>query len=148
MLGFMAIGAGCGLTMVTQLDLIFDGSELLGWKIFRGIWIIISMYLAMFLQMFIHEGGHLVFGLLTGYRFSSFRIASLMLLKENGSYHWKKLSLAGTGGQCLMCPHDLVDGKIRYVVYNFSGVFFTLISAVLPVIPDFCVFLLPWQQIL
>ncbi|MBP3888386.1 MAG: hypothetical protein J6F30_12205 [Cellulosilyticum sp.] len=40
----------------------------------------------------IHEGVHLVFGLLSGYRFSSFRIAGWMWIKKEGKLCFKKLS--------------------------------------------------------
>ena len=35
---------------------------------------ILMLYAAILIQIIIHEGGHLVFGLLSGYKFSSFRI--------------------------------------------------------------------------
>ena len=44
--------------------------------------LLLAIYLAMFIQMVVHEAGHLVFGLLTGYQFSSFRIGSFMFIKE------------------------------------------------------------------
>lgn len=75
-----------------------------------------------FINIIIHEAGHLVFGLLTGYKFSSFRILSFMWVKENGKIRFKRLSLAGTSGQCLMSPPDLVDGKMPCILYNLGGV--------------------------
>ena len=87
------------------------------------------LILAFFLQIIIHEGGHLVFGLLTGYTFSSFRILSLIFKKVNGRIAVRKLTLSGTAGQCLMGPPELVDGKIPYVLYNLGGVLMNLISA-------------------
>ena len=89
------------------------------------------MYLAFFIQIIIHEAGHLVFGLLSGYRFSSFRILSFMLKKENGKLVFKRLSVSGTGGQCLMIPPEPVDGMIPYRLYNFGGAIMNLISAAL-----------------
>lgn len=71
----------------------------------------------------IHEAGHLIFGLMTGYKFSSYRIFSLMLLKnENNKLRLKRFKIAGTGGQCLMIPPDMKDGKIPSTLYNFGGV--------------------------
>jgi len=93
--------------------------------------LVLAIYLAMFLQIVIHEAGHLVFGLLTGYQFSSFRIASFMFIKENGKIRLRRYSLAGTGGQCLMAPPDLVDGKMPIVLYNLGGCIMNLIATVL-----------------
>ena len=67
---------------------------------------LISLILAIFLQIILHEGGHLLMGLATGYRFVSFRIGSLTLIKEQGKFRFKRFSISGTGGQCLLSPPD------------------------------------------
>lgn len=103
----------------------------------------------LFLQIIIHEAGHLVFGLLSGYRFSSFRAGSLMVVKTEEKLRLKRLSLAGTGGQCLMDPPELVDGRMPFVLYNLGGSLLNLLSALLflglyrltqglPYLPLFC----------
>ena len=78
--------------------------------------------LALYATIILHEGGHLVFGLLTGYRFSSFRIGSVMLVKANGKLNLKRHSVAGTGGQCLLTPPEIENGKMPHVLYNLGGV--------------------------
>lgn len=91
---------------------------------------ILLLFLAFYLQNIIHEGGHLAAGLITGYRFSSFRIGSLMLLKNSEGYSFRKFSLAGTGGQCLMIPPDKrPDGSYPYKLYHLGGVLLNLITA-------------------
>ena len=85
-----------------------------------------------FVQVVVHEAGHLVFGLLTGYQFSSFRIGSFMWVKLEGKLKLKRYSLAGTGGQCLMAPPEMVDGKVPYVLYNLGGCLANLIVSVIP----------------
>lgn len=92
---------------------------------------LISLYIAIFLQTIIHEAGHLVFGLLSGYTFSSFRIGSFMWVKLNGKIQFKRYSLAGTGGQCLMVPPDMVDGKFPVVLSNFGGVIMNTVAALI-----------------
>lgn len=81
-----------------------------------------SMYAAFLLQVIIREGGHLVFGLLTGYRFLSFRIFGLVWVRENGRLRLKRQSIAGTAGQCLMAPPERTDGKRPFVLYNIGSV--------------------------
>ena len=44
----------------------------------------IMVFVAFFVQAVIHEFGHLLFGLLTGYKFISFRIGNVMFIKESG----------------------------------------------------------------
>lgn len=86
---------------------------------------------AVYLQIIFHEGGHLVFGLLSGYKFTSFRIGGLMLKRrESGEgLEFKRFSLAGTGGQCLMCPPPLENGRIPYVLYNLGGSIMNIVTA-------------------
>ena len=96
--------------------------------------LVVGIYGAMLIQIIVHEAGHLVFGLASGYQFSSFRIGSLMLLKEDGKIKLRKFSIAGTAGQCLMAPPELVDGKMPVILYNLGGCIFNLtISAVFAV---------------
>ena len=88
---------------------------------FVFVFAMLTFYLSIILQTIVHEAGHLVCGLLTGYEFSSFRIGSFMWMKKNGKLQLKRYSLAGTGGQCLMAPPDLQDGKMPYRLYNMGG---------------------------
>lgn len=91
---------------------------------------LVCLYLAVFLQTILHEAGHLVAGRLSGYEFSSFRIGSMMWIREEGKLRFKKLKIAGTGGQCLMSPPDMVDGTVPVLLYNFGGALMNLAAAV------------------
>jgi hypothetical protein len=128
---FMALGGVCGVMIAAHLDTIAPPDAGPGQIIFRFAGMILVLYVLMFLQIVVHEGGHLLFGLLSGYKFSSFRVASFMWIKQEGTLRFKRLSLAGTGGQCLMDPPDLVDGKLPVVLYNLGGSILNLISALL-----------------
>ncbi len=86
-------------------------------------------FMTFYLQIIIHECGHMVFGLMTGYKFRSIRFGSIMIVSIEGKLRFKRYSLAGTGGQCLMSPPDLVDGRMPYVLYNLGGSFLNLIFA-------------------
>lgn len=98
---------------------------------------LVAIIISCYGQVIIHEGGHLIFGLLSGYEFVSFRIGSLILYKVNGTYKFGKYKLAGTGGQCLMAPPDLVDGMMPYRLYNMGGAIMNLIFTV-PVLVLLC----------
>lgn len=82
----------------------------------------------------LHEAGHLVCGLMSGYKFVSFRIFNLTFIKSDGKLKIKRYSIAGTGGQCLLTPPDLPIEKIPTGWYNSGGVLFNII-AVLAVAP-------------
>ncbi len=83
--------------------------------------LMLTVFCAIYLHIIVHEAGHLLCGLLTGYRFCSFRIGSLTLVRADGGYRLKHYALAGTGGQCLMGPPELVAGHVPYVLYNLGG---------------------------
>ena len=124
------IGAMCGFIMVWYIDKSSADTPLYQ-EILSLVGLFLGMYVALFFHMIVHEAGHLVFGLMTGYKFCSFRVASFMWLKENGKLKFKRLTLAGTGGQCLMTPPDMKDGKIPLVLYNLGGSFINIIIGAL-----------------
>lgn len=76
----------------------------------------------------IHETGHLVCGIMSGYSFVSFRIFNFTIIKIDGRLRVKRFSIDGTGGQCLLTPPDLPLEKIPVEWYNFGGVFFNIIA--------------------
>ena len=126
---FALLGVGCGILFMKFLG----GSETAGttgrMKILTILVALVSMYAALILQIIVHEAGHLVFGLVTGYRFISFRVYSFMWMKDNDRIRFKRMSIAGTGGQCLMGPPDLKDGKMPVQLYNYGGVIMNLIAS-------------------
>ncbi len=123
----LLIGMVCGLLIGLYLVSLPDEVNKL------GIFLIafVGMYIFMYFHIIIHEAGHLIFGLITGYRYSSFRIGSFMWVKEKDKICFRKLSIAGTGGQCLMVPPDMADGKIPYKLYNFGGAIVNILAAIL-----------------
>lgn len=126
----MLIGAVCGFVMAEYLFLSFEDDPIYR-KILSLAGLFLGMYVAFFFHIIVHEAGHLLFGLMTGYKFSSFRIASFIWLEENGKLKMKQLSIAGTGGQCLMSPPDMKDGRIPIVLYNLGGSIINIIMGAL-----------------
>ncbi len=96
--------------------------------------LLMFIFIAYFLQIFIHEMGHLVCGLLSGYSFSSFRIGSFILIKKDNKFKIKRFSIMGTGGQCLLVPPELKNGFMPYKLYNLGGSFFNLFFSVISLI--------------
>lgn len=83
---------------------------------------IICLVISFFLLVVIHEAGHLVCGLASGYKFVSFRILNYTFIKLDGKLKIKNFSIAGTGGQCLLSPPDLPLEQIPTGWYNIGGV--------------------------
>lgn len=126
MLFYMLAGAVCGWTM-TSYVLDENGGTLLERLIYM-IFILIFLYIGMFLQIIIHETGHLIFGLLSGYGFASFRLMGFMWIREGARIRFRRFSVAGTAGQCLMMPPSPADGKMPVVLYNLGGIFMNTIT--------------------
>lgn len=126
---FMLTGAACGIIMMAYMDACMQAGRTLGETLPKVALLIAGMYAAIVLQLIVHEAGHLVFGLLSGYRFCSFRILNLMWAKEGGRIRLRRLSIAGTGGQCLMGPPEMKDGKILVTLYNLGGSLMNLLAS-------------------
>lgn len=92
------------------------------------------LLLAIFLHVILHEGGHLVCGLATGYKFVSFRILNLTLIRQNGKLRVKRFGIAGTGGQCLLTPPDRPLQDIPTVLYNLGGVLANLLTSAIALV--------------
>ena len=131
----LAAGMGAGVVLGIMLVRILDMSAIaqMGpgeFALSYGL-LIVVLALALLLQLIIHEAGHLVFGLATGYGFSSFRIGSLMLQRVGETFRVRRLSIPGTGGQCLMIPPGSPDEPYPVVLYNLGGVIANLVTAAL-----------------
>ena len=124
----VAMGVGCGMVLTSWFDRCPAGVS-------RPLWALglaAAFLLALLAQITLHEGGHLVCGLRSGYRFCSFRVGSLMWMRtEDGHLRLRRLRLAGTGGQCLMAPPDMVGGRLPVTLYNFGGALANLLTAAL-----------------
>lgn len=141
-----ALGFGgviCGITLFSDTSLgdfwgkvaSIDSFDLLGVVVTT----LVSFYVAIYLQIILHEGGHLVGGLASGYSFVSFRIGNLTLIRKDGRFAFKRFSVAGTGGQCLLTPPQKPLNEIPVVWYNLGGVFANLLSAVVAIMLVFCI---------
>lgn len=83
----------------------------------------LSMGLAVCVHLILHEAGHLLAGLLTGYRFVSFRIFKYTLVQTSEGLRWKRFHIAGTGGQCILeLPEGQDPEHAPWFWYNAGGV--------------------------
>lgn len=110
-----------GILIGFAIKKLSGGSVDKGQVLLKMMLVFVSIFVGTYLHILIHEAGHLLFGLLTGYRFSSFRIGSFMLKKEGEKLRLCRFSLAGTGGQCLMAPPPWREEGFPFVWYNMGG---------------------------
>lgn len=129
MLPMMAVGLVCGL-LIGSYAIHAEESGAPGGMLGAMVILFVGFLVGMYLQIAVHEGGHLVFGLLTGYRFCSYRLGSFMLIKEENRLRLRRFSLAGTGGQCLMAPPPWTE-DLPVTLYNAGGCLMNLLCAAL-----------------
>ena len=54
-----------------------------------------------------------------------------MWIKEDGKLKYKKHYVTSTGGQCLMSPPEITDGKMPYALYLLGGCLFNIAFSVI-----------------
>lgn len=96
------------------------GNELLDF-LYLGSILVVGFVLMWLLAVILHELGHLLGGLLSGYRFISFRVGSRVLVRWDEGLVWKRFSLVGTGGQCIMAPPVRSDDQFPFLRYLLGG---------------------------
>ncbi len=127
MVVMILIGIACGVSMNFIGNMAFGEENRIFAFFFQAI-VIIAAYL---LHLIIHEAGHLVAGLMSGYEFGSFRIGSIMFVKDEGKIKIKKNSVAGTGGQCLMHIPDSFGEDYPVIFYNLGGVLMNILVSLI-----------------
>ncbi len=70
----------------------------------------------------LHEAGHLLFGILTGYRFISFRIMKTTWIINDNKLSRYRNSFCRTDGQCIMSPPEAADENHPFILYILGGV--------------------------
>ncbi len=120
-----ALGAFIGIFGASYIDTLSGGNDAL-FFLYLGLGLILA-YVA---QIVLHEGGHLITGLMSGYRFVSFNILGFIWQKDaNGKLRMGRMQIAGAGGQCLMAPPDYNGGNFPFTLYNLGGALANLVSA-------------------
>lgn len=89
--------------------------------------IIIGVMLTL-LSSLLHEIGHLIFGLISGYEFYSIRFLIFVITKNKTKYNLNISKVPGTLGQCMMKPPK--DKPLPFFWYNFGGVIFQSIFSI------------------
>ena len=131
LLGVMVSGAGIALFTDMTLAEFFGKlfrlhiAEVIGFPLLFICFFLITL----FLQVTLHEAGHLICGLASGYRFVSFRIFNFTWIRKDGKWVLKRFSVAGTGGQCLLAPPDRPEEEIPVCGYNMGGVMMNILTA-------------------
>ena len=90
---------------------------------------IVFFAVAIVLQIALHEIGHMLAGLLRGWKFISFMLFGVLLSRKDGRFHLSRFNIAGAGGQCLMLPPEDGDTRNGILFYNAGGYLMNLLVA-------------------
>lgn len=111
----VAMGCFCGMTMA---DYCLKLAARFSWPLMLLIALaaLLCLALALVFQLFVHELGHLLFGLLSGYRFVSFRFGPRLLAQ------------CGLVCRCVMEPPALDrDGAFPITLYSLGGIILNML---------------------
>lgn len=87
--------------------------------------VLVSLYgYYYFILMPAHECGHLLFGLITGYRFVYLRILCIVFVRSEQGIRVMRCNLSETDGQCIMAPPDTTKEPYQFTLYMLGGVIF------------------------
>ena len=152
--GSLLIGACIGMLVAVPIIALIDGQSLADIidkefmvELLPKGWVLIALFIAFILHIILHEGGHLVAGLLTGYRFVSFRFLNFTLIRKDGRLKWRNFELSGTLGQCLMAPPDKPLEQIDTRWFNAGGVLANVILVLLALLLMWALDLPTWLDI-
>lgn len=127
------IGILAAFISINYIDVIFE-SHGIGIELLKILILFLILFFSFYGQIVIHEAGHLIFGLLSGYHFVSFRVGSVTLVKDEGRWKLKKFTLPGTGGQCLMMPPEIEDGRVPFIMYNLGGALINFTTGIIAIL--------------
>lgn len=91
------------------------------WGVREFGFLVLSGGFSFFIHLIVHEIGHLIAGILSGYTFMMFRLFNWIWVKEDNRVVRRKQKVAGLLGQCLMLPHRDQEYP-PYKLYHLGGV--------------------------
>ena len=95
--------------------------------------IFLAFFLSLPLHIILHEAGHLLGGLLSGYDFIMFRLFNTVWIKTDKGISKRRQQVLGLLGQALMMPPEDED-KPPFLLYHSSGFLVNLLTGILLII--------------
>ena len=124
--GLIALGMACGFALGFALGAFADSAPGRRGSLPALLAAFGCAALCTPLLVLLHEAGHLACGLLTGYRFVSYRVQSRVWYRRGGKLCRGRYLIPGTGGQCLMAPPQ-TEERFPFVLYNLGGGLFNIV---------------------
>lgn len=122
---FTLLLIGLGFSGFVGLELFYAILNVSVWDILFAIVILIVSFP---LHIILHELGHLIAGLLSGYTFIMFRLFSWVWIKTEEGISRRKQRVSGLLGQALMLPPESVENP-PMLFYHLGGLLTNLLTA-------------------
>ena len=95
------------------------------------ITIIFSLFAGTILQTAFHEIGHVIFGIITRYKFVCMRIFYLVVQSQHNKIHFTQNQIRGVFGYTVMSPTSSEYKTQPFVLYSLGGVIFNAILSLI-----------------
>lgn len=126
-LSLIALFIFSGILGFSLLELFYAIPNLSFWDFIFAFFILVISFP---LHIVLHEIGHLVAGLFSGYQFIMFRLFNWVWIKTENGVSKRKQSIQGLLGQALMTPPENVD-EPPMLLYHSGGLIVNFFSALL-----------------
>jgi len=119
LLSLILIGLPISIILIYALEI--DINKIL----FATLYLVLSH----FINVHLHELGHLVFGKIAGYKLVSYRVGLLSIDLVNGKFKVRKKLRYGSVGLCAMVPTNEAD--LGFITFLSGGIIFNLLFGAL-----------------
>jgi len=99
---------------------------------------ITSAIIGLYLNIVLHEAGHLLGGLFTGSRFAAFSVFNILIVKKNGKLTVKKCGVPGASGICVLSPPNMRNGTYPFKLSASSGFLVNFLLSFICLILFYC----------
>ena len=90
----------------------------------------VAIFIGMLLNIVLHELGHLIGGLRSGYHFVALSIFNVTFVKENGKLKMKRYRIPGISGGCMLSPPEMKDGSFPFKLYFCGGLLMNFLISI------------------
>ncbi len=115
------------ITLVVGLNTLY---AIFNSDILSFLWLLLMILVMFPISIAIHELGHLVFGLISGYKFIHYQFLFFRFEKIKGKLHFSFI-LSPLLGQCLMGVSEEKKDDIKFTSYLLGGSIFNLITMII-----------------
>jgi len=124
------VAVGLAIVVLLFFMLVFGARLYLDDPYPYGILLFCAIFMILFyLQIFVHELGHVIFGKLSGYRFMAMSVFGICIIRDGGKLRRAHFPLMGAAGGTLCLPGGGYKSDTPYKMMLMGGAFMNLLVA-------------------